>query len=185
MRHVGESSTATTSPEPPRLECAASIERQAARLSPPQGRGGLGGRKPARQGRLLSSVRLSSISAVAFSLTSARYGPALRDSYPATVRAPGALFKLGSFTGSSLTHRTASFDPSGTLAPVMAGGGHLLVLQKTKFKRLRRGDFRIIGFLARDLRRTLRWVAVRMVGGRSECPVARLALALGITRGCT
>jgi hypothetical protein len=39
-------------------------ERQAARVSPPQGRGELGGRKPARQGRLLSVVRLSSISAV-------------------------------------------------------------------------------------------------------------------------
>lgn len=50
-------------------------------------------------------------------------------------------------------------------------------------KHLRGGDFRIIGFLARDLRRTLRGVAARMVRGRSEWPDARLALPLGVTRG--
>jgi hypothetical protein len=123
-------------------------ERQAARVSPPRGRGELGGRKPARQGRLLSVVRLSSISAVAFSLTSPIWACVQRQLSRHSSRA-WCLVQLGSFTGSGLIHRPASFDASRTLAsPACDGvprGGHLLVLQKTKFKHLRRGDLRTSG----------------------------------------
>jgi GT2 family glycosyltransferase len=50
-------------------------------------------------------------------------------------------------------------------------------------KHLRRGDLRILRFLARDVRRAARGTVARVVRGRSEWPDARLALPRGVIVG--
>jgi GT2 family glycosyltransferase len=50
-------------------------------------------------------------------------------------------------------------------------------------KHLRRGDLRIVRFLARDVRRSSRAMLARILRGRSEWPDARLSLPIGVTRG--